>query len=286
MIPVWMRNTLAASEDGFFFEDQEECIPDDAPTRNPYVALARMLLRCRHGDFSISPEIVNILVDSDDDEDIWISASHLLAHAVPHKDLYEAGRRLLQEIRGAERLTDYVRSFVCRVWTRAMMLSAVPEMIELYRQTSDIESRTCILMELADMFEPTSGDLYDGIDVGEDDFDEPGYLDILMERYSAAMEAAAKAGTKLFYRGSPFSFLDWTHGLLARLADCNPRENYATDRMFFEGHTGIRCSSLFTPNGDIRPLAAAATIEGFLHSDSASKYEPGVRYFFGRAIPD
>ena len=206
MRPDWMRDTLAADEDGFFFAGQEERIPDDASTQNPYVALARMLLRCRQGDFSIGPDMVSVLARAVDNEAVWIAGSHLLAHAVPHADLYEVGQRLLREVRGTDMLTDYVRSFVPRVWARAMMLSAVPEIIELYRQTSDIESRTCILMELADMFEPTSGELYDGIDVGEDDFDEPAYLDVLMERHSAAMEAAAKAGTKLFYRGSPFFF--------------------------------------------------------------------------------
>ena len=285
MIPSWMYNTLSATEDGFFLKDQEEQIPEDAPVQNPYVMLARALLKSRQGNFSIADDIAETL-KATGDEDAWNSGGYLLAHAVTHDDLYKIGHQLMATEKGTDAAADFTRSFICKVWARAMMLTTVPEMIEIYKKTSDVGVQIRILLELADMFESARGDLYDLIRVGAEDFDEKAYLDLLMEQYSSAIKKVAKTGTKLFYRGSPFSFLNWTQGLLKRIADFDPRENFATDRMFFEGHTGIRCNHFFTSNGKFLPHTAAATIEDFLESESSSNYKAGVRYFFGHRIPD
>lgn len=279
-----MYNTLSATKDGFFFKGQEERIPENAPVQNSYVMLANVLLKSRQGNFLIANDIAGI-IEGTENADIWISGGHILAHSIAHNDLYKVGHRLINE-KDSNTATDFTRSFICAVWTRAMMLTAVPEIIDLYRQTSDSGARIRILIELADMFESVRGELYESIDVGDEDFDEQAYIDILMKLYTSAMKEATKADTKLFYRGSPFSFLGWTQGLLTRIGDDNPNELFVADRMIFEGHTGIRCSHFFTSNGKFLPHAAAATIEDFLASDNTATYKAGVRYFFGHPIPD
>lgn len=56
-------------------------------------------------------------------------------------------------------------------------------------------------------------------------------------------------------------------------------------KLEFEASTGIDCSSWYK-NKKFQSLSAAATIEEFLESPEAAKYEDGARYFFGHRIPD
>ena len=56
-------------------------------------------------------------------------------------------------------------------------------------------------------------------------------------------------------------------------------------RRRFEPATGLDCSEIFADD-TVHPLAAAAIAEEFLDSDAAARFEDGVRYFFGRRIPE
>lgn len=55
-------------------------------------------------------------------------------------------------------------------------------------------------------------------------------------------------------------------------------------RRKFEATTGIDCSGFYV-DGALRPLPAAAVLEAFLDSPDTARYQPGVRYFFGHALP-
>jgi hypothetical protein len=86
----------------------------------------------------------------------------------------------------------------------------------------------------------------------------------------------------LVFRGEPYSV-----GRLARYILDAVKEPFfcSSLRRSFEGATGIDCSSWYQ-DGKLRPLAATAVLEGFLESPEAEKYDEGVRYFWGRRIPD
>ncbi|NJK31977.1 MAG: hypothetical protein HC927_05900 [Deltaproteobacteria bacterium] len=55
-------------------------------------------------------------------------------------------------------------------------------------------------------------------------------------------------------------------------------------RRRFEATTGIDCSEFYVDRSFL-PIVAAARLEAWLDSPDAERYEPGVRYFFGRRIP-
>ena len=59
----------------------------------------------------------------------------------------------------------------------------------------------------------------------------------------------------------------------------------SSHRRSFEAATGIDCTSWYQ-DGKLRPLAAMATLEGFLESPEAEQYKEGIRYFWGHPIPD
>jgi hypothetical protein len=158
--------------------------------RDPYVLLGDALLRLQHGDFDAAEQVADVLL-ANDAEDVWIAGGHLLAHAVPRARLLAIGRRLLDAEKVEGDAMEFTRAFVCRSWARAMILSAVPAMITIFRETRAVDARTRILIELAGMFEATPGDLYDRIEVGSDEFDSEGYLRILEDHWEKARKKAA-----------------------------------------------------------------------------------------------
>lgn len=285
--PDWLINTFAENHDGFFFSENidESSIPTNSP--NVHIALAGALLRLRKGEYSAGEQVVDTLLPSND-AGIWDDGLRLLAHAIPHASLLALGRRILDaaEHIANHRSADAKRGAVCEAWSRAMMISAVPEMIEIYRNTEWIDQRWIILLELADIFEPVPGELHDAIDLESDSFDEEGHLNTLMEHHAAAMEMAESARTPLFYKGEPFDLSSWCINFLKRITLKDSIENFGTDRMFFEANTGICCKAFFGPHGEFLPMAAAAIVNRFLASENSKWYEPGVRYFFGHPLPD
>lgn len=285
--PDWLSDTFAEWHDGFFFSKdiEESSIPRNSS--NAHIALANALIRLRKGEFSAGEQVVDVLLPSND-AGIWADGGHLLAHAIPHASLVVLGRRIIEdaEHNTDHRSADHDRGAVCKAWSRAMMISAVPEMIELYRRTEWEDPRWTILLEMADMLEPVPGELCDAIDVGAESFDEEGYLNTLLERHAAAMKMAEAARTPLFYRGEPFDLSSWAINFLQRITIRDSRDNFATDRMFFEANTGICCNDFFAQYGEFLPNAAAEIVNRFLCSDKSLAYKPGVRYFFGRPLPD
>jgi hypothetical protein len=247
------------------------------------VLLGDALLRLQRGDFNASEQVAAVLL-ANDAEDVWIAGGHLLAHAVPRARLLDIGRRLLDAEKVEGDAMAFTRAFVCRIWARAMILATVPAMIAIFRQTSTVDARRRILLELADMFEPTPGDLYERIEVGSEEFDEQGYLRTLEDRWAKARQTAAAAGNRLYYRGAPFCFPEYAHNLLKRIARNDPRDNFDCDRMIFEANSGVPCREFYSPAMQFQPLAAAAIVEQFLDSDAPARYQPGVRYFFGNRI--
>lgn len=289
--PDWMINTLSASGDGFFFSRifDESSIPKLNESSNKYERLAIALIRLRRGDFSAGEQIVNVLLASNS-AGAWIAGGYLLAHAIPHASLLALGRRIVDAAKQCidGRTADHHRGVVCEAWSRAMMIAAVPEMIDIYRGTSWPDVRERILIEMSTMFEPALGDLYDTIDVGSETFDEEGYLNTLLEHHAKAVKLVAAAGTTLFYKGEPFDFSSWTINFLKRITAKGSRfaEDFSADRMFFEANSGRNCSDFFSPHGEFLPQTAAAIINRFLSSEVSQHFEPGVRYFFGHPLPD
>jgi hypothetical protein len=69
------------------------------------------------------------------------------------------------------------------------------------------------------------------------------------------------------------------------LANIGNVEMPYTGRHIFEASTGIDCRPFFR-NKEFQPLNAAAILEEFLASPAAEKFNPNIRYFFGRFVPD
>ena len=108
------------------------------------------------------------------------------------------------------------------------------------------------------------------------------YEDVILEHYERMVERFGSDAVLLF-RGEAYSVLWLARFILDALRE--PVTFSLQWRINFEAATGIDCTSWYQ-DGRLRPLAAAATVEDFLESSQAERYEAGVRYFFGHRIPE
>ncbi|MFP2927201.1 hypothetical protein ACLESO_18780 [Pyxidicoccus sp. 3LG] len=118
----------------------------------------------------------------------------------------------------------------------------------------------------------------------EDDLIE--YEDRVLERYE---ELKQRFGTDqvILLHAERFSVVSVARRLLSSMSNHSDFEMAKRPfyRRRFEASTGIDCSP-FYKDEQFQPLTAAATLEDFLESPEAARYEEGVRYFFGHRIPE
>lgn len=167
------------------------------------------------------------------------------------------------------------------LWGR---LSAVEAILWAYDRHSNGQCGEGLPAYLTTMLEPEFGA---AADYPRDDTVEAfeAYEKGLRELYDRRLAELGGPKAYAFY-GGPFSvrrvaerFLE----LLGNSAYENMMKPYLRQR--FEACTGIDCSDFFEPNGDLKPLTAAARLEAWLESDAPDRFEPGERYFFGHKIP-
>lgn len=173
---------------------------------------------------------------------------------------------------------------LCRslgLWGR---LSAVEAIFYVYDRHYNGQDGEGLPAYLTTMLEPEFGA---AADYPRDDTLEAfeAYEKGLRELYDRRLAELGGPKAYAFY-GGPFSVRRVAERFLELLGNSR-YENMMTPylRQRFEACTGIDCSDFFAPNGDLKPLTAAARLEAWLESDAPDRFEPGERYFFGRKIP-
>jgi hypothetical protein len=115
--------------------------------------------------------------------------------------------------------------------------------------------------------------------------DDAGYADLVNHR-ADVLRANSADRDVYFAEGEPIRILSVARNLLERIrAPDAPRARIEQGWDLFGAMSGIDCRDFFDRQGHLRPLSAAAILEDFIQSGAAERFEPGVRYFFGRRIP-
>lgn len=108
---------------------------------------------------------------------------------------------------------------------------------------------------------------------------EAEYHNAVLERYQHLVDEFGDDQV-LIFGGKRFGVVSFAKMLLDRFKQPHVQTFW---RRKFEASTGINCTDFYR-NGSFQPLAATAIVEDFLESSEATRYEDGVRYFFGYRI--
>jgi len=169
----------------------------------------------------------------------------------------------------------------CHAFEAWGSLSSVPAIVQSYDRYFGAMKMKAVPLLLSSLLEPEWGPLSefpteDGL---------IAYEDRVLEQYEAHKQ---KFGTDqvILLHGERFGVVSLAQRMLRGL-DGNDFERAKRPfyRRRFEASTGIDCSG-FYKNEEFQPLTAAAILEDFLESPESARYEEGVRYFFGRRIPE
>jgi hypothetical protein len=266
---------------------------------SPWVVLAAVLERAKRGDHGAIPRLRSCF-DAGSDEGPERACLHLIGDAGREVDL-----PILRE--WLEQGPDRLRAFAAGAAAMSGRLWLVPSMLEAWKRAESREPHTTIGRAISTLMEEQSGPISQNADLynlsaeaiarlknpamqtmaerraAEDPVTE--FETLVEARYE---ELRGQFGDQaVLWRGQPFSVSRLVGSMydLVRNPEVGPLQGlFIPMRHRFEAATGIDCSECFA-NGVLQPLSAAAVLETFLESEASTRYEEGVRYFWGHRIP-
>jgi hypothetical protein len=259
--------------------------------------IAAVLAHARAGNFGVFDTLLRLML-RDDSAVTWNACAQLLSYAAPYSTI----RKLVETLRDEVYVQHNTgtQSYLCRVLAGCKALWAVPVMLDLVCSLAKHGSRFDDSgFYLSYLLEPERALIAEGPQVvkrTEPDFDEeevacdePAYRDAVLAKYASLNDELGVTNEMRLavFEGKALSLTTVAERLIVRLRSGNDPEEIEIGRMILESFTGIDCSSFFKPNfGPLQPLTAVGIVEDFLKSGEADRFEDGVRYFFGRRIPD
>lgn len=292
-MPHYLARTFLERGDGFHFSAPAPAGIGDRrhlKSSDPWEVLACALLNLQQGQFDVAPIAIELMKRADD-VNVWIACAHLLGFAAPG--------RIVDSLFGQFSATadEPRRRYLCSAAVDAGRLWAAEQMLAIY-PTADPDEQRYFHFELSWLLEEKPGRLEEGpevTEIREADYEAPeekvdleGYVKIAEKRVASLMldhEIAVSRGHAIA-EGGPVNIKEMADTLLARLKQGD--RNYRIDRgrMLLEAATGFDCQGFFNEHFILQRLAASAIVEEMIESVDFTKYEPGVRYFFGHRIPD
>jgi hypothetical protein len=236
----------------------------------PWVLWLVAFDRAKKNDFTLMTGVIPLCKQTKDPV-LGQSASYLLGDA----GTSTCFQTIIEELNTADN-PGVILDF-CRALHFRGRLSDVPVILRAYERIATFDDADIIPVWLSNLLESEDDMLSESEQF--DDFN--GYSASVMDRYQQLSNDFGMDQI-LVFRGEKFGVLALAKYILHRVREPFVRSEL---RHRFEAATGIDCSR-FYKRGELQPLQAAATVEDFLESPEAAKYQDGVRYFFGHRIPD
>jgi hypothetical protein len=261
---------------------------------DPEEVVCAVLSNAREGDFSHFDQLARVMHETDE-YDIWASCGQLYKYAAPVSALH----RLLDSFEAPLRREPdgVIQQWIGEIILGSKGLWAVPIALELFRH-QDHQRFFATPTHLSYLLEDKRGEIASGPrDIREfsndDEFYEPppawddaGFAMLVLARHAELASRLPSPTRDAVFEGEPLNLQRVAERLLDRLPRVSDEfEEIYTGRDIFEAQTGIDCSSFYR-DSRLQRLTAAAILQDFLASGQAASFETGVRYFFGRRIPD
>jgi hypothetical protein len=242
------------------------------PRADPWLAWRVALYQARRGTFDNVPRVLD-LYDPAGDYRFNFQCILLVGDAGPDRCF----DRLIAELNEPAEPLDYeVGIHFSQGLAGRGRLADVPLLARTYQRHAFFEDAEVIPVFISNLIERVPGPLSD-----PRLFEGPDEYVAAVDARCRELTGALGGDQGLVLAGERFGVRRLGELIIDRLQAPYFPPDY---RRRFEASTGIDCGTFFR-NGQVQPLAAAAIVEAFLEGEAATKYEPGVRYFFSHRIP-
>ncbi|MFY2563616.1 hypothetical protein ACN469_38840 [Corallococcus terminator] len=233
----------------------------------------RILSQVKGGDFGGMARLLDIHDETTSDLLRW-TCVQILGDAAP-RSCFDRMVRELDDALDPDKAGRFCNAF--EAWGST---SAVPALLQAYERYFGFQDFEGLPLKLSTLLEPEWGPL--ARRPTEDRL--LAYEDQVMARCEA-LQREFGSDQVILLHGERFGVVSLARRMLRSLGDSDlERAMQPFYRRRFEASTGIDCSR-FYKDREFQSLTAAAILEAFLESPEASRYDEGVRYFFGHRIP-
>ncbi|NVB36548.1 hypothetical protein G6O69_01800 [Pseudenhygromyxa sp. WMMC2535] len=264
-------------------------------SEKPEPVIYAVLARARAGDFSCFHHLVRTM-EAHDDAWVWGVGAELLSHAAPTSLLRSLPSTLKPVEQDFPAWADVHAQWTIEILGMSNYLWTAPVIFDLYRGIENKLKYSSACFMLSRLLEPEWGPVFFGPEELPPHPDEPDWY-IPPKEYDVASYLEGTAAKIAEVTASlPSHSCVWGGRVLAlediaREAIVHIRERREPDitythRMLLEAYTGCDLTGFYLDNGRHDTIAAIAMLEQLLETGNLDQYEPGVRYFFGRRVPD
>ncbi|WP_434570472.1 hypothetical protein [Pseudomonas sp. Z3-6] len=250
--------------------------PDGWRSNDPWIALASILERAKHADYSHVSQLRKWILDTDSAPTLVSACLGLTADAGLDTDLDFLAELMIDG-------PDYLRIEACLAAQWSGVLWLIPFMVEARRMLERRTDQEAVEANISNLLDPVGGepDFYDS-GLSEDD-----YRAAVDSRLANLKNAHGNDRISIL-GGLPVDMNKQAWFMRKALAPKNIDEwidwsGFLLWRRKFEVYTGVDCSSFYGENSDFQPLNAAAVLDQYMASPL--RFEVGRRYFFGNLVP-
>jgi hypothetical protein len=245
---------------------------------------------CKMGDFSSTAALPKVF-DTESTLDVTIGALELLPYVTPFKVLLDIAEPIFLRLRSDRQNVEWL----CIALSRSGSLAATQRATSIYVDELGTENRTDVPYHLSITLEGSVGDVFYGPPIVTESIDElePENVQYDVDSYAATVKARISDlratfpdwSQQCFLYGRPVNIEELALELLNTIARTFDNERVVVGRSVLEAFTGADLSAFFK-GGHLDRTSAALALEGLFDEFDLSSFQPGVRYFFGRRIPD
>jgi hypothetical protein len=261
---------------------------------DPMDVLNSVLANVMVGDFTHFSKLIDLMKQFDDGA-VWGCCADLYAYAAPYSalhDLIDAFQSVL--FRGDDIVTQ---GWISETLCESGALWGVPHVLAIFRLNQSRDKYFATPTYLSRMLEEEREEIANGPPVLPRTDDLPEWFDVppvyddrtfeqqVMERHAALSAQVADPNRAAVWEGRPLSLVYVAEKTLARILEGEDTDDITRGRLLLEATTGQDLSDWYV-DSLLANLTAAAGAETLLESATLRAFEPGVRYFFGRRIPD
>lgn len=288
----YLAGTFLGLSNGFHFATQPPPGIEDRRFLNSADAeevLACVLANVQRGVFEVT-DVLPRLIQTSSQPGTWLAATSLIGYAAPMRHV----RWLIEHYGDAP--NPFMQRDAFGAGVAAGSLAIVPQLLAAHASASDEDARNFFEQDLSFLIEDGYGPLAEGpdeIEISKEDwapvgaystvFDFAGYQRIARLELQTIVDEFDEYVA--FAEGEPIHVRRVAERLLRCIANGEPGYRIEHGKMLLEAFTGHDFRGFYDDRGILKPLTAAAIVEGLLADPRVDTFEIGKRYFFGHLIP-
>ncbi|WFP62581.1 hypothetical protein [Mesorhizobium sp. WSM4904] len=252
--------------------------------------LMQILNECKAGNFAAASAFRRVF-ELSPSIDVIIDALTLFPYVTPRSLLLE----LADPIRHLLNSDSQSIEWLCIALTRSGMLDATRKAVLIYKDDVTVSSETDLPYHLSITLESSLSEVFYGPQLLPDSIDEyeperreyavSEYVEFVESKIEEVIRKFPNYYRKLFLYGKPIDIEELVIKLINTIAETYDNEDVVVGRSLIEAFTGVDLSNFYR-NIQLDRKPATAALEQLLDDVDLSEFRPGVRYFFGREIPE